>query len=62
MFRRRDVAFGTVGEIEGDGGGKRADGFLLETGERVNLIGNASEADVADSNGLQTERGFGAFV
>ena len=62
LLGRRDVAFGTVGEIEGDGGGKRANGFLFQAGQCVDFVGDTREADVADANGLQTECGLGAFV
>ena len=54
LLGRRDVAFGTVGEIKGDGGAERANGFLFQAGERVDFVGNPREADVADANGLQT--------
>ena len=62
MLRRRDVALGAVGEVEGDGRCERALGFLFEACERVDFIGNTGDANIANADGLQDQLGLGAFV
>ena len=52
LFRWRDVAFGTIGQVKSDGGLQGTVGLLLEATQRIHLIGNASNSYIANANGL----------
>ena len=58
LFRRGDVAFGAIGQLDVEVRGEGRLRLQLQSGERIHFVGQRGDGQITDADGLQFDLGL----